>query len=256
MRRLTTIQARRKVLGFLGGTTVISLLGCLQRQSAADNPTVNPSVNPADSSPPSVAPTSSTCVVRPEQTEGPYFINERLNRADIRSNPSDGSIRQGVPLRLVFQVSQIKDQSCLPLSGAIVDVWHCDAEGIYSDVIDRRFNTLGKKFLRGYQITDENGAAEFITIYPGWYPGRAIHIHFKIRATPELQQGSEFTSQLYFNESLNDHIQAQAPYFKEGQRTLNSEDGIFQRGGKQLTIQLTQAAEGYVGRFDIALEQA
>ncbi|WP_371416800.1 intradiol ring-cleavage dioxygenase [Dolichospermum sp. UHCC 0259] len=232
------------MLGFLGGTTVISLIGCLQRKSAAD------------SSIQALAPKSSTCLVKPEQTEGPYFINERLNRADIRSDPLDGSIRQGVPLRLVFQVSQIRDKSCLPLSGAIVDVWHCDAEGIYSDVIDRSFNTVGKKFLRGYQVTDGNGTAEFITIYPGQYPGRAIHIHFKIRAISAFQQGQEFTSQLYFDDVLSDRVHAQAPYRKEEQRTLNREDGIFQRGGEQLTLQLTQAAEGYVGRFNIALEQS
>jgi protocatechuate 3,4-dioxygenase beta subunit len=249
MRRITTIQTRRKVLVFLGGTTVISLLGCLQRKSAADNP-LNSSIQ-------SLAPTSSTCVVKPEQTEGPYFINERLNRADIRSDPSDGSIRQGVPLRLVFRVSQIRDQSCFPLSGAIVDVWHCDAEGIYSDVIDGSFNTVGKKFLRGYQVTDENGTAEFITIYPGWYPGRSVHVHIKIRTTPTFHQGQEFTSQLYFDDALTDRVHAQAPYRREGKRRLNREDRIFRSGGDQLTLQLTQtqAAEGYVGRFDIALKQ-
>jgi protocatechuate 3,4-dioxygenase beta subunit len=248
MRRITATSTRRKVLGFLGGTMVVSLLGCLKRKSAAENP--------ANSSIPAVA-ASSTCAVRPEQTEGPYFVNERLNRADIRSDSSDGSIRQGMPLRLVFQVSQITDQSCLPLSGAIVDVWHCDAEGIYSDVIDRGFNTIGKKFLRGYQMTDGKGMAEFITIYPGWYPGRAIHIHFKIRTTPSLPEGQEFTSQLYFDDALSDRVHAQAPYRKEGKRRLNREDGIFRRGGEQLTLQLTQtqAAEGYVGRFDIALKQ-
>jgi protocatechuate 3,4-dioxygenase beta subunit len=124
-------------------------------------------------------------------------------------------------------------------------------------VSDRRFNTIGKKFLRGYQVTNANGMAEFITIYPGWYPGRTIHIHFKIRTNADAQQSSEFTSQLYFDDAITDRVHAQAPYVARGQRTQkNNQDGIFQSGGDQLLLQLTNAAEGYVGRFDIGLERA
>ena len=98
-----------------------------------------------------------SCVVRPEQTEGPYFVDEKLNRSDIRNEPSDNSSKPGVPLRLEFQVSRIAGGACAPLNGAIVDVWHCDALGVYSDVRDSKFDARGKKFLRGYQQTDTNG---------------------------------------------------------------------------------------------------
>ncbi|MBD1909142.1 intradiol ring-cleavage dioxygenase [Leptolyngbya sp. FACHB-16] len=234
---------RREVLGFLGGTAAVSLMGCFREQpasSASTKSSMQVGVTPS-------------CVIRPEQTEGPYFVDERLNRSDIRSDPSDGSVKTGVPLQLVFQVSQVSTGTCTPLSNAIVDIWHCDAEGVYSDVSEGRFNTTGKKFLRGYQVTDASGMARFMTIYPGWYSGRAVHIHFKIRTNSASQQGYEFTSQLYFDDTLTNRIYEQPPYRNDSQRTLNSQDGIFRNGGDQLTLQLAQAAEGYIGHFTIGL---
>ncbi len=190
-------------------------------------------------------------------TEGPYFVDEKLNRSDIRPDPSDGTVKEGVPLGLVFNVSQINSSGCTPLAGAQVDVWHCDALGVYSDATDPGFNTIGQKFLRGYQVTDANGTARFMTIYPGWYQGRTVHIHFKIRTDPDSQQGFEFTSQLYFDDSITDQVHAQAPYASKGQRTLrNDGDGIFQSGGDQLILQLTQDGEGYAATFDIGLQMA
>src|SRR5437773_426917 len=85
-----------------------------------------------------------SCIVRPEQTEGPYFVDERLNRSDIRSDPSDDSVIEGVPLQLALRVHEIRGKGCLPLAGAIVDIWHCDARGVYSDVRERSFDTRGK----------------------------------------------------------------------------------------------------------------
>ncbi|MCC3406077.1 MAG: hypothetical protein JGK17_10890 [Microcoleus sp. PH2017_10_PVI_O_A] len=146
---------RREVLGFVSGTFAMTLFGCWRKQSASIASAASP---------------TPACTVRPQQTEGPYFVDEKLNRSDIRSDPADGTIKQGVPLRLVFQVSQIRDRSCTPLKNAIVDVWHCDAAGVYSDASDRNFNTVGKKFLRGYQTTNANGIAEFLTVYPGCIP--------------------------------------------------------------------------------------
>jgi protocatechuate 3,4-dioxygenase beta subunit len=182
-------------------------------------------------------------------------VDEKLNRSDIRSDPSDGSVKHGAPLHLVFHVSRINGASCTPLTGATIDLWHCDALGVYSDVTDPSFSTVGKKFLRGYQVTDANGTVNFVTIYPGWYPGRTVHIHFKIRTDSASQQGYEFTSQLYFDDALTDQIHAQAPYAAKGQRTQrNAQDGIFQGGGQQLMLQLTKDAVGYVGTFDIGLQ--
>jgi protocatechuate 3,4-dioxygenase beta subunit len=195
------------------------------------------------------------CIVRPEQTEGPYFVDERLNRSDIRSDPSDGSVKEGIPLRLVLGVHRINGNDCTPLPGALVDIWHCDSLGVYSDVRDRSFDTRGKKFLRGYQVTDTQGTVQFLTIYPGWYPGRTVHIHFKIRTNPESRRGYEFTSQMYFDEAITDQVHAQAPYAAKGrQTTRNKQDGIFRDGGDQLMLQLTPQAQGYSGTFDIGLQ--
>jgi protocatechuate 3,4-dioxygenase beta subunit len=191
-------------------------------------------------------------------TEGPYFVDERLNRSDIRRDPADGSAKPGVPLQLTFTVSTLAAAACTPLAGAMVDIWHCDHLGVYSDVSDPAFDTVGKKFLRGYQVTDASGRATFTTVYPGWYQGRAVHIHFKIRSAPSAQRGFEFTSQLFFDDALTDRVHAQQPYAAKGNRDVrNSRDGIFRRGGSQLLLALTETGSGtYVGTFDLALQNA
>ncbi|MBW4622125.1 MAG: intradiol ring-cleavage dioxygenase [Cyanosarcina radialis HA8281-LM2] len=235
---------RRQVLHFFGGTIGFTLLGCWRDESASSVPSTVAQQTPV----------TPGCVIKPQQTEGPYFVDERLNRADIRSDPADGVVKEGVPLQLVFRVSQLSGNACTPLANAIVDIWHCDALGVYSDVSDPSFSTVGQKFLRGYQVTDANGIARFVTIYPGWYPGRAVHIHFKIRTSLTSGSGTEFTSQLYFDDALTDRVHAQLPYAtKRSGRQRNNSDGIFLDGGARLLLQLTQNAAGYTGRFDIAL---
>jgi protocatechuate 3,4-dioxygenase beta subunit len=136
-----------------------------------------------------------------------------------------------------------------------VDVWHCDALGLYSDVSAN--GTVGQEFLRGYQITDSSGVARFTTIYPGWYQGRAVHIHFKVRSATSAGSVYEFTSQLFFDDDLTDQVHAQEPYTAKGQRDmLNSEDGIYNQGGSQLVLAVSETGEGYAATFDIALEDA
>lgn len=196
-----------------------------------------------------------SCVVRPQQTEGPYFVDERLNRSDIRSDPSDGHITPGTMLTLTVLVSHLGAGDCRPLEGAQVDIWHCDALGIYSDVKDPSFKTLGLKFLRGYQITDAKGEARFVTIYPGWYEGRTVHIHVKIRTEPQAKRGYEFTSQMYFDDGLTDRVHADQPYAAKGRRNArNQDDRIFRRGGDQLMLAPTATADGYAATFAIGLQ--
>lgn len=197
----------------------------------------------------------SLCVVRPEQTEGPYFVDERLHRSDIRTDPTSGRSVPGRPLALTFQVSRFRAGECHPLPDAQVDVWHCDARGVYSDVEDAGFNTVGQKFLRGHQITDARGEARFMTIYPGWYPMRTVHIHFKIRTTPMARRSAEFTSQVYFPDALTDHVQGSLPYSSNGSRRMrNRQDFIFRQGGDALMLDPTATHDGYAATFPIGLE--
>jgi protocatechuate 3,4-dioxygenase beta subunit len=231
------VLSRREALGFLGATGALLFFGC------------------SDSTASSTGGDNSSCVVRPELTEGPYYVDEELNRSDIRSDPSDGSVRPGALLALTFNVSRVSSSACEPLANAIVDVWHCDALGVYSDVSDPGFNTAGKKFLRGHQVTGTDGVARFTTIYPGWYQGRAVHIHFKVRSSASSSSAYEFTSQLFFDDSLTDQVHAQEPYAGKGQRDLrNSQDGIYNQGGSQLVLDVSETGDGYGGTFNIALE--
>lgn len=246
---------RREMLALMGSAALVGIVGC---DSGSNSGSPSPTGTAASTAAAGTSPTATStaaatvaCVVRPEQTEGPYFVDEKLERSDIRSDPSDGSVRAGVPLQLVFNVYQMSGSGCVPLAGALVDVWQCDAAGVYSDVQ----GSAGKKFLRGYQTTNAQGVARFTTIIPGWYQGRTVHTHFKIRTNPTSGRGLEFTSQLFFDDTLIDQIFAQAPYSSRGQRsTRNNNDGIFSQGGSQLMLPMTRSGESYTGTFDIALQ--
>jgi protocatechuate 3,4-dioxygenase beta subunit len=192
------------------------------------------------------------CVVQPEMTEGPFYVDQRLERSDIRSEPSTRTAKAGVPLALAFRVSQVGATGCTPLPGAVVDVWHCDAAGVYSGVSG---NAAGETFLRGWQRTDARGEARFTTIYPGWYRGRAVHIHFKIRTASASAQPYEFTSQLFFDEALTDSVHAASPYTETGRRdTRNESDGIFRDAGRQMILAPRAASSGYAAVFDVGLD--
>lgn len=253
------ILSRREVIALFGVAGAALLVGCVPGQSAAHQTTsgtVAAASNIASQpSPPATTALASLCIATPAETEGPYFVDERLNRTDIRTDPADGSTKAGVPLQLTFMVSTVSGGACAPLSGATVDIWHCDALGVYSDV--QAQNTVGKRFLRGTQVTDASGLARFTTIYPGWYMGRAVHIHFKIRTDPAANTGTELTSQLFFDEGLTDQVHARAPYVSKGQRdTKNNRDSVYATGGDQLLLALAATGDGYATTFNVGLKAA
>ena len=198
------------------------------------------------------------CVAQPEQTEGPYFVDTALERSDIRFDPATGTVSAGAPLALHFVLSKVASGgACAVLPRAQVHIWQCDATGRYSDVSDRTSDTRGHQFLRGYQVSDADGVVRFTTIYPGWYRGRAVHIHFKVRTSGENGRVDEFTSQLYFADDLTDRVHAAQPYASNrGQRLLNSRDMIFREGGTQLSLPVVADNDGYAAMFRIAMRPA
>lgn len=143
------------------------------------------------------------CVLTPQSESGPYYFDPKLVRADIAEG------RPGVPLSLRLRV--IEAGACTPIPGARVDIWHCDARGIYSGYPGQgdthKLDQSGKTFLRGTQMADAAGWAAFKTIYPGWYAGRATHIHFRVF----LDEATVLTGQTFFPEALNEFIYTNVP---------------------------------------------
>lgn len=239
-----TIYTRRRTLAALGGVGAAVLLGACGDSEGVPN---SDSIEAANTALP------VGCVVRPALTEGPIFVDDQANRSDIRSDPSTGAISEGAALSLTFRVSTLGGSDCVPLEGAQVDLWHCDAFGIYSDTNYENMGTVGQKFLRGHQFTDANGDAAFTTVYPGWYDGRAVHVHFKVRPN----DGQEFASQLFFDPALTDKVYAEAPYNTRGERTVrNSADGIAEQSGDQMILDVAANGDGYEATFNITLDMA
>jgi uncharacterized protein (TIGR03437 family) len=183
-----------------------------------------------------------TCVAAtPTVTEGPYWVDEKLFRSDIRTDPTTGVARAGTSLTLTITIQNLSSTSCSALAGAYVDIWHCDAKGIYSD--ETTYNpgggtgnvtTTGQKFLRGYQITDSTGSVTFTTIYPGWYSGRTIHIHFRVRTYSGTTVLGNFVSQIFFDDTVSNTVLAQTSYSRTTSRdTTNSNDMVYQTANKE-----------------------
>jgi protocatechuate 3,4-dioxygenase beta subunit len=263
-RPIGRILRRREVLALLGASGLVAACAPTVLSGASPNSQTATSTAAVNSALPTAttgaiattggAVATPSCIVRPALTEGPYFVDEKLNRADVRSDPSNGAVKPGLALALTFNVSRVSSAGCAALQNAQVDIWHCDALGVYSDASDPSFNTKGQKFLRGYQVTDGAGKAAFTTIYPGWYQGRAVHIHFKIRTTAAGGAVSDFTSQLFFDDALNMQVFTQSPYSQKGTGWMkNAQDGIYTGGGDKLLLKPAQSGSGYAATFEIGL---
>jgi protocatechuate 3,4-dioxygenase beta subunit len=194
-----------------------------------------------------VTPDDISCVLTPQQTQGPFFIDVGLARADIRED------RQGVALRLALTL--VEAEGCVPIRDAVVNVWHTDALGAYSGFPGQPggIDTTGETFLRGFQLTDAAGRVEFTTIYPGWYPGRTVHIHVRVH----LDSTTVLVSQLYFPESITDAVHAQSPYDGRGTRdTTNATDAIARNGLEDLLLEIAEDGSGYAASIVLGVSDA
>ncbi len=194
---------------------------------------------------------SAACTLTAEGTEGPYYFDVDRVRSDIRED------RAGTQLRLVMRVRDAS--SCEPLHNAVVDVWHCDAGGIYSGFEEQSIEAGGTPdpgadagpgtFLRGAQVTDRDGIVEITTVYPGWYQGRTVHIHAKVH----VDNSTALTTQFYFEDAVSSAVYAQGdPYRADDERQVSNEnDGIFD---ESLVLTLSEEDDGYLGTisFDVA----
>jgi protocatechuate 3,4-dioxygenase beta subunit len=180
---------RRRLLGAAGAAGLAIVAGCGGDDDAPD------AAAPLDE--------ANSCTVAPELTEGPFYFDADSVRSDIRDD------REGVAMRLTLRVQQAPD--CTPVKDAVVSLWHCDALGSYSE--------SGERFLRGEQVTDAEGVVEFVTIYPGWYRGRAVHMHLKVFPGGN----AEVTTQLFFDEAFSDSIYEREPYSSAGERDVRIE---------------------------------
>ena len=193
---------------------------------------------------------AATCVLTPAMTDGPFFIDERLNRSDLAAGTARASVVGGLPLLLNIDLAGAAPTGCLPVAGAQVDVWHADASGEYSDADGAGPNgTKGQSFLRGYQVSDPNGRVVFRTIYPGWYPGRAIHIHVKVREFNAAGNATlDFSTQLFFDDAASDAVMALAPYNTRGPRNVrNARDFLYGSRAGAL-VKLSAPANGSRGQ--------
>ena len=175
-----------------------------------------------------------TCTQTAELTEGPFYFDVDRIRSDIRED------RQGVELRLGVRVRAAP--KCEPVQNAVVDIWHCDAEGSYSEP--------GETYLRGAQVTNADGVVEFITVYPGWYPGRTVHIHAKVH----LDKQTVLTTQLYFDDTVSAHVFVEDPYPGESNRDgSNDSDGLYR---KDLELTLSKKGAAYRGLITLDVARA
>jgi protocatechuate 3,4-dioxygenase beta subunit len=228
---------------------LLSLSAAIEACKKDINQTAITSVNEAD------ATTTGGCIVTPDEVEGPfpYPSGERrnpLNRSDVREN------QKGVLLTLIFTVVNTNN-ACAPVPGARVDIWHCNNDGYYSGYINEGYlgtkNSTGQTWLRGYQLADNNGRVRFTTTYPGWYKGRATHIHFEVFINRALRK----IGQIAFPEDTNNEIYATRFYRAHGPNPKkNMDDGVLGNSPTDLaneTVQITKRPGSIQANYTIGL---
>jgi protocatechuate 3,4-dioxygenase beta subunit len=229
---------RRGSLVRIGGLVASLGLGGWEAEKVLEPDDASAGTGPA-----AVASGLVACVLTPEQTEGPYF----LEGDKVRRNVTEG--RAGVPLALRLHVVDVS--TCKAIKAAAVDIWHCDAAGIYSGVSQQ--DTVGQTFMRGIQKTDKTGLAVFQTIYPGWYSGRTVHIHVRVYLGGNILH----TGQLYFPDSLTDAVYKRAPYSsRPGRETRNANDSVYRGGGSKSILKLAKSGSGYVGTLAMGVQRS
>ena len=213
---------RRRTIVRLGGLMAASL-GAAGLEGALSDPAEGAGNGPA-----AVASGLVRCVLTPEQTEGPYYVDTNKVRRDVREG------RPGA--KLTLRTTVVDASTCKPIKGAAVDIWHCDATGNYSGI-----NGSSSTFLRGIQRTNASGLATFVTLFPGWYQGRTTHIHVKVH----LGGNVVHTGQLYFPEAAVTAVAKRTPYASRGTPdTRNADDSIYRNGGKSSLTRVTRDASG------------
>jgi protocatechuate 3,4-dioxygenase beta subunit len=191
--------------------------------------------------PAAVASGEVRCVLTPEQTEGPYYIPNEL----VRRNITEG--RPGTPLMLRAFV--VDASTCKAIKGAAVDIWHADANGVYSGF---GAGASSRTFMRGIQKTNAKGLALFRTVYPGWYPGRTVHIHVKVH----LGGNVVHTGQLYFPDMVTDVAYRKAPYASRPNRsTRNPTDSVYRNGGRKSLLTVRKSGSLYVATITMGVHR-
>ena len=236
-----TSITRRRALAVTGGTVAAGGLAVAGYQSAFADETTTAADAEATASATSTS--SGQCVLMSSVTEGPYYLDGALVRKDITEG------KGGVPLTLRITV-QDTTESCGPVAGAAVEIWHCDAWGYYSGYTTANpggsapaesedgSTANDQTYLRGYQIANANGAVKFETIFPGWYTPRTTHIHVRVHTGGEKADGTyeggkvNFTGQLFFDDDIAAEVQALEPYSKHtGSYTKLADDMVYDGGG-------------------------
>ncbi len=239
-RKLLDRREALGALGVLGIGAIAAACSSTKTSSDAAATSTSSSTTTSSSQGSATASGSPSCTLTPEATEGPFYLD--IN--DVRQDITEG--RAGAPLALSIKV--VDASECRPITDAAIDIWHCDTAGQYSGVQ----GSNGTTFLRGTQLTDAAGAATFDTIYPGWYQGRAVHIHVKVHVDDNVVH----TGQLFFDDALSDTVYRNGPYNSRGARDMrNEDDSIFSdAGGSSAIVPVTASSSNYKGSITVAVK--